>query len=265
MNARIKAIVEILTIWALAVLGFKAIRASPLGAWEDRVLGRYLFEYMLVLLLPLFWLRLTRRSLALYGLCLAFTRHQGRVLVTLVIPMFMISAALGFLGWQRWGNALLISGLEIAILITVAWLLRDRCATSPAGPTATCLMVGLFARQSSTFNGAGAVVPRLIFGLLLVALGEEVLFRGYIQPRLNETWGQPCVLWGVRWGWGAVITAGLFGLWHVLNPWNPFLGSSGLAWSWGLWTFFLGLILGYVRERTGSVWVSAILHWLINL
>jgi membrane protease YdiL (CAAX protease family) len=88
----------------------------------------------------------------------------------------------------------------------------------------------------------------------LVALGEEVLFRGYIQSRLNEAWRQPHDLWGVRWRWGTIITALLFGLWHVLNPWNPLSGASALAWPWGLWTFFLGLILAMyesAREPCG--------------
>ena len=59
-----------------------------------------------------------------------------------------------------------------------------------------------------------------------------------------------------------VITALLFGLMHVLNPFNPFLGKFDLYIWWGVWTIFGGLSNGYIREKTGSVLPPAILHGL---
>jgi membrane protease YdiL (CAAX protease family) len=59
-----------------------------------------------------------------------------------------------------------------------------------------------------------------------------------------------------------VITALLFGLMHVLNPFNPFLGRFDLYIGWGVWRIFGGLTLGYIREKAGSILPSAILHGL---
>jgi len=265
MRIRFKATAEIVIVWLLVVLGFKAFRVSLLGAWEDRVLGHYLLEYLLVLGTPLVWLLVTRRRLATHGFSRADGHNQVRTLVTGVPAMLSISAALHFLGWQRWENALLISALEVAILVALACLLRPRSAAVTGGAMFACVALAMAASRGSALASTGDTIVRLIYGLAFVALGEEALFRGYIQSRLNEAWGQPYKLWGVRWGWGAVLTAFLFGLWHVLNPWNPFIGVWNLAWLWGLWTAPLGLILGYVRERTGAIWVPVLLHWLINL
>jgi membrane protease YdiL (CAAX protease family) len=110
----------------------------------------------------------------------------------------------------------------------------------------------------------GIVVTKLVYTFIFVALGEEILFRGYIQSRVNEAFGRPYVFFGVNWGWGLIIGSLLFGIWHILNPFNPFIGQFDLMWQWGLWTFFLGLILGFVREKSGSVLAPAILHGLIN-
>ena len=45
-------------------------------------------------------------------------------------------------------------------------------------------------------------ISGLIYYLLFVGLGEELLFRGYIQSRLNEAWGRPFQFYGVPWAWG---------------------------------------------------------------
>jgi membrane protease YdiL (CAAX protease family) len=95
-----------------------------------------------------------------------------------------------------------------------------------------------------------------LFYLLFLGPGEEFLFRGYIQSRLNAAFGRPFSFWGVPWGWGLVIASLLFGFMHILNPFNPFH-----IW-WGVWTVFGGLSAGYIREKTGSILPPAILHGL---
>jgi membrane protease YdiL (CAAX protease family) len=46
---------------------------------------------------------------------------------------------------------------------------------------------------------------------------EEILYRGYIQSRLNQAFDTPWRFLGVDWSWGIVITSFLFGLSHILN------------------------------------------------
>jgi membrane protease YdiL (CAAX protease family) len=105
-------------------------------------------------------------------------------------------------------------------------------------------------------------VIEFVFYIFFFRLGEELLFRGYIQSRLNAAWGKPFQFFGVRWGWGVVIASVLFGLMHVLNVGSLVSGAWQPEWWWGFWTFFGGLVLGFVREKTGSIVAPTILHGL---
>ena len=128
------------------------------------------------------------------------------------------------------------------------------------------LLVPGFLLLSMAQPAAPLPVPlRLLGTLALVAPAEELLFRGYVQSRLNAAFGRPVTFLGARCGPGLVLTSLLFGAWHVLNPFDPFSGQFGLAWTWGLWTAFLGLLLGWARERTGGLEAPWLWHALINL
>jgi membrane protease YdiL (CAAX protease family) len=108
-------------------------------------------------------------------------------------------------------------------------------------------------------------VPRLwlstiVFQVLFAGFGEEILFRGYFQSRLNEGFGRPFDAGGIRFGVGLVAISLLFGFAHVLNPFNPFLGHSALDWEAGLIALQTGLFYGLVREKTGSILAPAVIH-----
>lgn len=77
---------------------------------------------------------------------------------------------------------------------------------------------------------------------VLPAIGEEVFFRGFIQTRLVQRWG--------TWR-GIVVTAVLFGLLHGDPIHTPV-------------TFLMGLVLGSVVEKTGSLWTSIVAHAFNN-
>ena len=82
--------------------------------------------------------------------------------------------------------------------------------------------------------------PALLFLAALSSLGEEVLFRGAIQPAAG--------LWP---------TAIFFGLVHI----GPSLRFS----SWTVWAFLAGLLLGWVFAATGSLFPPLAIHFGINL
>ena len=113
--------------------------------------------------------------------------------------------------------------------------------------------------QKATLDNA---ISAFFFYILFLGLGEELLFRGYIQSRLNAVLGRPFQFYGVNWGWGIIIASALFGFMHVLNIGSLVSGDWKLEWWWGFWTFFGGLVLGSVREKTGSIAASTILHGL---
>ncbi len=97
----------------------------------------------------------------------------------------------------------------------------------------------------------------IIYQLFCIALPEEVFYRGYMQSRLNEIFPPDwkLVLSTPSLGFGWIYTAFLFALGHYLITFD--INT--------LWTFFLGLVFGWLRERTGSIVGPIILHALCNV
>ncbi len=79
----------------------------------------------------------------------------------------------------------------------------------------------------------------LVFSVILPSIGEEVLFRGALQPSI-----------------GLMPTALLFGLSHG--------GWSKTSWPYAVSAAVSGLILGLVYQQTGSLTASIIAHLLFN-
>jgi membrane protease YdiL (CAAX protease family) len=87
-------------------------------------------------------------------------------------------------------------------------------------------------------------VPLAARLLFLVALPEEVFFRGYLYDAFDEA------------GWEPVLpTALLFAAGHVV------LGATPIR----ALTFFPGLLLGWGRKSSGNVYVPLAVHFVYNL
>lgn len=82
---------------------------------------------------------------------------------------------------------------------------------------------------------------------LTPAVCEEFLFRGFVLSAMNQ----------YSRVWAVVLSAAMFGLMHVLT-------SNVLAVERFLPAMFMGLILGLVAIRTGSIWPGVLLHALHN-
>lgn len=113
--------------------------------------------------------------------------------------------------------------------------------------------------------GFEVVASTIIFMFYFACFGEEILFRGYFQSRLNEDFGRPWRINGVSFGPGLLITSALFAVLHVLNPFNPLVRRFELDLLWGLSSFFFGLLFGFVREKTGTVLSASLGHGLLDL
>jgi membrane protease YdiL (CAAX protease family) len=95
----------------------------------------------------------------------------------------------------------------------------------------------------------------LVLQLLVVALPEELFYRGWLQTawaRLAPERGVTVL--GARLGHGFFATQALFAAGHLV---------SGQPWR--LATFFPGLLFGWLRARTGSVVAPIVAHALSNL
>lgn len=91
----------------------------------------------------------------------------------------------------------------------------------------------------------------IVLSMLLVGPAEELLFRGVLQARLRDSWG----------AWPAIVLATVvFGAIHF----PAIIGDPSQQYATVLLTALLGLVLGYLYERTGTIWVPAIVHGANN-
>jgi hypothetical protein len=103
---------------------------------------------------------------------------------------------------------------------------------------------------------------RALLQLLVVALPEELFYRGYVQTALGRSRSQAgdggpprtVRVLGADLGPGFLLTQALFALGH-LATFQP----------WRLGTFFPGLLFGWLRARTGGLAAPVFLHALANL
>lgn len=91
--------------------------------------------------------------------------------------------------------------------------------------------------------------------LVVIALPEELFFRGYVQGRLEDALPPTRNLGGARVGWAWILGAALFGLGHFLVTFEPQM----------LTRFFPGLAFGWMFARTRSILASTIFHAACNL
>lgn len=90
--------------------------------------------------------------------------------------------------------------------------------------------------------------------VLLIGLPEEVFFRGYLQGQLDRMSDRRWSVLGARVGIGWPLAAALFALCHLFSG-----GPTRLI------TFFPGLLYGWLRARTGNVWIPGLYHAASNV
>lgn len=264
---RIYAVVEVVGVlgfilfsgWTLrAMKSVINIRALQIEIFGQPIIAKAVF----FILLPMIIIKLKGQELREYGITfnnLSYHLKIGLKSFAIVILADLAFPLVTFLGFSYidCGGALILSFSNVVALVLVALLLRKEPTyqKQPGSGHRTLIFLLTFVALiilSAVTLPLGKQVGGFTFGLFTIGFGEEILFRGYIQSRLNRAFGKPFRIWGVRWGWSAVITAVFFGLVHYLH-------GSGTLW-WGVWTTFAGLVFGFLREKTGCIVAPAIAH-----
>jgi uncharacterized protein len=129
------------------------------------------------------------------------------------------------------------------------------------GLAVSAVVLPAFAVLFWAWNGFPAISPRLpsqpvvrvVTQFLVIALPEELFYRGWMQTSWARR-GTPRRILGAPLGPGFLATQALFAAGHLvtLQPWR-------------LATFFPGLLFGWVRARTGDVVAPVVVHALSNL
>lgn len=274
MKTKSLAVLEILVVYTVIRAVGGLVRSTGVMDWELRNLGwsyTGMFIFVSIPALVLWW---TRRSWAGYGVTLSG---------------WQVNLDLGI-------KAYLVRIIPVAcLLLTILWLKSDYRSLPGAAPIVVgeiigiAIMLSLLNRQQTdkAFSAARSNVMTLIllllFPLVLALLmrklsllvlstvvwqfvfsgfGEEFVWRGYVQSRLNQAFGRPLRMFGIQFGAGLIIASVLFGLTHAFNTYDPAVGFSSLSWGWALFTTFSGLFFGILREKTGSLLAPGIAHGL---
>lgn len=98
------------------------------------------------------------------------------------------------------------------------------------------------------------LLPFAFYQLIVVAIPEEVFYRGYLQTKLHQVCGRHKKLLGALTGPALIWTSLIFALSHSLIQ---------LQW-WHFAIFFPGLVFGWLRDKTNAISASALFHALSN-
>lgn len=250
---RYAAVLEVVLVVSgtLALVGLVA--NSTCAARQSAAAGRPFLEYLTLMAVPVAVLLATRRRLQTYGLTVRRFRRSAYGALVCMLPYGAAHAVLALVTVGPMLAAAVRTVLAVAVLVLAArWLPR-------VGPAPLVLGVAVPAFLLSFDVAAGAVLAAG-FHILFLGPGEEILFRGYVQTRLNAAFGRPWVYRGVRFGWGLPLAAVLFGVFHLLNLPRLHAGEIDLAWGAGVAAVAWGLFFGYLREWSGSVVTPALVH-----
>lgn len=169
----------------------------------------------------------------------------GRALAAQLLVTLAVLAAVYVARWTLDGRSFVSLGLE-----PHSALPHLAVGVVLGGLAGLVVPLGLLVRGVTLQPGhasAGAVVASLLV-MAAGALGEEVLFRGYILANLEEEWGMPAAVLG-----SAVLFAGA----RLLNPHT------------GLWAFAgslaLGVALAVVVVAFRSLWLATGYHAAWNV
>lgn len=104
-------------------------------------------------------------------------------------------------------------------------------------------------KQDVGFDGAGGVSLVMVFLALVVAapVAEETMLRGFFFTSLRKRYTYLV---------SAVVTSLVFAALHLGGG----VSGEGLLWVAALDTFVLSLALCYLRQKTGRIWASILLH-----
>jgi membrane protease YdiL (CAAX protease family) len=253
----------LLPAFSAIVLGLLFFPESPIYRSRPAGRGRWFYYYFLLLtgvyaLAALAtWLAPTQAIIVFVSTISLLVALLG--LLVLVVLRFVAGREAMARVWLAWGNwrYWLLFGLAVVAYYVLQAVLNAYSGLGEANLTPTIgPPPGL---NSDTFLIVAGVQSVLLAPILaiVIALGEEYGWRGYLQSELLK-------MGRVR---GVLLLGVIWGAWHwpiILMGFNypdhPLLGVVLMT----LYTTGLAVVLGYAVLKSGSVLLAAYLHALNN-
>ena len=274
MKEKLFSVFEILLVY-LVLRGLSLVlRTTGIVQWELDHLGWTYTGSVIFVGIPVLAILLFRHNWAEYGFTL--TEWQNNLDIGIkayLVRMIPMGIFLGAIIWLKTdyrnfpGGAVVALGEVIGIALML-WVLnrqqKARAMASARNNVITTILLFLFPIVLALVMGKLSliVVSTVIWQFFFSGFGEEIVWRGYVQSRLNQAFGRPMRVFGIQFGVGLIVTSILFGLLHAFNTYDPESGFTSLSWGWALFTTFSGLLFGILREKTGSLLAPGIAHGL---
>ena len=178
-----------------------------------------------------------------------------------VAPMELINV-----DWGRWVVAFITAGVMLGLYsLVVRWFEKHWAQDLPLKKGLPHTVIGLggglayfivvvaimMALGCYKITGYGAPANEITDAFcmfLIVAVGEEIIFRGVLFRWIDEKWGFAAAL---------VVSALVFGLVHITNDNASWWSSLAIA-------IEAGLLLGAAYKYAGTLWLPIGIHWAWN-
>jgi membrane protease YdiL (CAAX protease family) len=127
-------------------------------------------------------------------------------------------------------------------------------------------IIGIGVQLSDIFSENGLEKfdkEAFFYQLTMPGLAEEMVYRGVILGLLNKVFVSRKNILGAQVGWGLLIQAIIFGGGHSF--YFDDLGNIQFAFVPAIITGIIGLVIGWLREKSGSIVLPIIFHNLFNV
>ncbi len=234
------AIIEVCSALAVIFLLGRWIEVTEAGSLQAQLSGWNYSSHLIMILGTLIIIRISRRRPEHYGFAINnLAPRENRELI-----------------------------LAASYAVGIIWLVFRYLPAVDQGLRAVVMLppgkaeLNLFSNKNDLIAG---YVLTLIYWFIFVGLGEDLLFRGYVQGRLNEVFEKRFKILDTWFGPGLLLASCMSGFVTGATELNPFAENfdsilAGFEWQWVFAGILEGMVLGLIRERTGSALVSGILH-----
>lgn len=263
--SRLVAVVEVILVRfgvvTLLIVGVNRLFPG-FEEWQTKTMGFAfpVFGDVIMVVCALAAIAVQGKGLAAFGITFKPARYHLDIAGACFLPVVVSSFPLAFLDFKSWGGALILSAVQVGLLYVLALILRKKPATPALALGVAVAFLPVVAPSAAL--DAGKLLALFLTYALFVGFGEEIIYRGYMQSRLDFAFGTPYRFYGIPFGWGTLLSAALFGFSHMGVIGVLFNLGGTLTLAWGLWTFFGGLVFSLVRQKTGSILAPALLHGL---